>query len=51
MKFDWITWSIWALGLIILIVWIIVPVRELKTLIHARKKETKKPHPPAARRL
>lgn len=33
MVFDWITWSIWLIGFIILIIWIIVPIREFKKLM------------------
>jgi len=32
MYFDWITWSIWSLGFIILIMWIIVPIKEFLKL-------------------
>lgn len=28
MYFDWITWSIWSLGFIILVMWIVIPLRE-----------------------
>jgi hypothetical protein len=38
MYFDWITWSIWLLGFIILIIWIIVPVKEFRRLLADRKK-------------
>lgn len=41
MYFDWITWSIWLLGFIIMIVWIMVPVREFKKLITQKNKEFK----------
>jgi len=37
MNFDWITWSIWLLGLVILIVWIYVPIKEFKQLLHERR--------------
>ena len=37
MDFDWITWSIWSLGLVILIVWIYVPIKEFKQLLHERR--------------
>ena len=42
MYFDWVTWSIWLLGFIILIVWVIIPVREFKQMINARKKSENK---------
>ncbi|MGB6031923.1 MAG: hypothetical protein WBG80_06335 [Bacteroidota bacterium] len=36
MQFDWITWSIWLVGFLILVVWIWVPYREFKRLIRTR---------------
>jgi len=38
MYFDWVTWSIWALGLIILIVWIYVPAKEFRQLLKERRE-------------
>jgi hypothetical protein len=38
MYFDWITWSIWLLGFIILVVWVWIPLKEFKKLL-ARRKE------------
>ena len=38
MYFDWVTWGIWSIGLIILIVWIYVPAREFSQLIRDRRK-------------
>ncbi len=38
MTFDWVTWSIWTLGLIILIVWTYVPIKEFSQLIKDRKQ-------------
>jgi len=38
---DWITWSIWLLGLTILIVWIIVPAKEFKQIIKAKRQQEK----------
>lgn len=38
MYIDWITWSIWLLGFIILLIWIIVPLREFRRMLAARKK-------------
>jgi hypothetical protein len=40
MYFDWITWSIWFTGLIILVVWIVIPLREFRRLLADRKKST-----------
>jgi hypothetical protein len=37
MYIDWITWGIWSMGFIILIVWIIVPVQEFRRLLQSRK--------------
>jgi hypothetical protein len=39
MPFDWITWSIWFLGLVVLVVWTILPIREFKKLLADRKKK------------
>ncbi len=30
--FDWMTWSVWLVGLIILVTWIIVPIREFAAM-------------------
>ena len=38
---DWITWSIWFIGLYILTVWIIVPAKEFKQLIKAKRQQEK----------
>lgn len=40
MYFDWVTWSIWLVGFIIMIVWISVPIKEFKKLL-AQKKSKK----------
>jgi hypothetical protein len=37
MYFDWITWGIWAMGFVILVVWIFVPIGEFKRLLAARR--------------
>jgi len=42
MHFDWVTWSIWTLGLIILVVWIYVPAKEFMQLLRERKTEVEK---------
>ncbi len=39
MYFDWITWSIWLIGFIILIVWTLIPIREFKKLLKQKKEE------------
>lgn len=39
MYFDWVTWSIWLVGFIILIVWIFVPLKEFKQLIQQKRNE------------
>ncbi len=33
MYFDWITWSIWLIGMIIFIIWIYVPIKEFKKIL------------------
>ena len=42
MYFDWISWSIWLLGLFILIVWVYVPIKEFKQLIKDRSANKNK---------
>ena len=42
MYFDWVTWSIWGLGLVILVVWIYVPIKEFSQLLRDRKERIKK---------
>ena len=44
MAFDWVTWSIWTLGLIILVVWIYVPAKEFMQLLKDRKKSAAEKH-------
>jgi len=42
MQFDWVTWSIWGVGLIITVVWIVVPLKEFLEIVkiqHARYKD------------
>ena len=41
MYFDWITWSIWLLGFIIMVVWIFIPAREFKKLVQKKREEEK----------
>ena len=38
MYFDWITWSIWLIGFLIMIIWIYVPYKEFRGLLARRKK-------------
>lgn len=33
MFFDWITWSIWGIGLIIVVLWLIETIKEFKILL------------------
>ncbi len=40
MYFDWVTWSIWAIGLVILIVWIYVPAKEFSQLLKDRRQRS-----------
>lgn len=39
MPFDYVTWSIWLVGFVILVVWIYVPVKEIRKLLADRKKQ------------
>ena len=41
MYFDWITWSIWLVGFIIMVIWILVPVREFKKIVQQKRNERK----------
>jgi hypothetical protein len=38
MAFDWVTWGIWLVGFVILVVWIWVPLREFRRLRAARRE-------------
>lgn len=37
--FDWVTWSIWLLGFIILVIWVWLPIREFRQLLEARRAQ------------
>ena len=39
--FDWVTWSIWGMGLVILVVWIVVPIKEFAGIIKRRRAASK----------
>jgi heme exporter protein D len=41
MFFDWITWSIWGIGLIILVLWLVETIKEFRVLLseESNKKE------------
>ena len=41
--FDWITWGIWLIGLIILVIWIVIPVKEFKSLVHRHRSTMENP--------
>ena len=43
MQFDWVTWSIWAIGFVILVIWIIVPIREFAEMVRAHRGQVKPP--------
>ncbi|MGA7723202.1 MAG: hypothetical protein WCA84_18695 [Ignavibacteriaceae bacterium] len=38
MYFDWITWGIWSIGFVILVIWILVPIKEFRKLLASRRK-------------
>lgn len=40
--FDWMTWGIWAMGVVILGIWIVIPLREFKQMLKARHEREKK---------
>jgi len=44
MAIDWITWSIWLVGFIIMIIWIIVPLREYRDLMRSKIAQERKHH-------
>jgi len=35
--FDWMTWSIEGVGILILCIWIVVPIQEFKTIFRRLK--------------
>ncbi len=39
--FDWVTWSVWGIGAIITIVWIIVPFEEFIGIVKAQHAKYK----------
>lgn len=41
MYFDWITWSIWSVGFLIMIIWIFIPIKEFKKLVKQKQAEEK----------
>ena len=41
MYFDWITWSIWLIGFIIMVIWMFIPVKEFKKLVQQKRIEEK----------
>jgi hypothetical protein len=41
MYFDWVTWGIWGIGFSILVIWILVPIREFKKILEARRAAKK----------
>lgn len=43
--FDWVTWSIWLVGFIILVVWIVVPYREFRKILKKRESTHRDPAP------
>jgi len=38
MFFDWVTWSIWGMGVLILIVWMVETIKEFKALLFEETK-------------
>jgi len=39
MRFDWLTWIIWVIGLAVFIFWIIFPVKEFIKLMKEKVKK------------
>jgi uncharacterized membrane protein YcjF (UPF0283 family) len=42
MAFDWVTWSIWAMGLVILVIWTIVPIKEFIGIVKVQHEAQRK---------
>ncbi len=40
MYFDWITWGIWFMGFVILVMWIIIPLKEYLKLKQDRAEDS-----------
>ena len=40
--FDWVTWGIWLVGFIILVIWIIVPMKEFVGIVKSQHATYKK---------
>jgi len=40
MRIDWMTWSVFAIGLIMLVYWCVQTIREFKDLFKRRSKRT-----------
>lgn len=40
MRIDWVTWSVFAIGLIMLVYWFVQTIREFKDLFKKRSKRT-----------
>ena len=38
MFFDWITWGIWSIGVLILIIWMIETVKEFRVLFAEQRE-------------
>ena len=46
--FDWITWSVWLIGVVILVIWVVVPIREFGQMRdRMRAKQESPPDAPA----
>ena len=45
MYIDWVTWSIWLLGFAILVIWVVIPYRELRTILRSRHESSRGDQP------
>jgi hypothetical protein len=45
--FDWMTWCIEGVGIVILCIWIVVPIAEFKTIFRRLKLNDNAPDQPA----
>lgn len=41
MSFDWMTWGIFGIGVGILVIWVVIPIREFKGMLKKRREKEK----------
>ncbi len=50
MYIDWVTWSIWFIGFFIFVIWIWIPIKEIKVLVRKKKRELVDSHDQSRRK-